>query len=159
MWAIFLGAGPWMAYRLESWLGFDRFRFDFPLALAVALFGAGWIVAWLSAYFIVTRGDGTPLPLDATNALVIAGPYRWVRNPMAFASLLQGAAIGLGAGSPLVLLYVLVGALMWNYGARPWEEADLEAKFGAPYARYKGEVSCWLPRLRPHSPHRDSFSP
>jgi len=157
MWLLFLGALPLVVREVESWLlehGWPLRRFKAPLTLAVALFGGGWMVAWSSAWVLVRWGDGTPLPLDATNRFVVRGPYRWVRNPMAFASLLQGSAVGLALGSPLVLFYVLCGAWMWNYGARPWEEADLEERHGEEYRTYKAAVRCWLPQLRPY-PRRD----
>ncbi len=70
---------------------------------------------------------------------------------MACASLIQGVAVGLALGSPLVLVYVLCGALAWNFGARPWEEADMEARFGEEFQRYTNAVRCWIPRLRPYS--------
>ena len=160
MWTVFLAIGPLVAFAIEEFSGLDRFRFAFGFQTMVgaSFFVAGWLVAWTSGYFMVTRGDGTPLPVDATRRLVVVGPYRWVRNPMAFASLVQGAAIGIVAGSPLVLLYIFVGALMWNYGARPWEEHDLEAKFGADYAHYKRHIRCWTPRLQPYSPPETSDS-
>jgi protein-S-isoprenylcysteine O-methyltransferase Ste14 len=154
MWRAFLAIGPLVAWQIEEFSGLERFRFAFrgQMFISAMVFCGGWVVAWTSAYFMVTRGDGTPLPLDSTRRLVVAGPYRWVRNPMAFASLAQGGAIGLMAGSPLVLAYILVGALMWNALARPWEEHELEAKFGAEYAHYKRQVRCWIPRVKPYSP-------
>lgn len=148
MWLVFLGAGPFVVCTVETWLGLPRFRF--PFWLAALLFLAGGVIANVSAYYLVKIGRGTPLPVDATNELVVAGPYRWIRNPMAFASLFQGFAIGLALGSPLTLVYIYVGGLMWNYLARPWEELDLERKFGESYCRYKREVKCWVPRLRPY---------
>ena len=51
--------------------------------------------------------------------------------------MLQGAALGVWFGSPLILIYVIAGALSWNFAARPWEEADLRARFGADYERYR----------------------
>lgn len=154
MWTVFLAIGPLMVFGIEEFLGLDRFRFTFGFQTlaGASFFVAGWIGVWTSAYFMVTRGEGTPLPLDATRRLVVAGPYRWVRNPMALSSLWQGAAIGIFAGSPLVLLYILLGALLWNCTARPWEEHDLERKFGADYGHYKRSVRCWTPRLQPYSP-------
>lgn len=150
MWTTFLGIGPLVMWEIENRLGISRFA-SLP-SLATALFLGGWIVAWSSAYFMVTRGDGTPLPLDSPNRLVVCGPYRWVRNPMAMGSLAQALALGLYFGSPLLVLYVVAGALVWNYGVRPWEEADLEAKFGADYARYRRAVRCWMPRLSRYKP-------
>ena len=153
MWTAFLVIGPFIAWQIESYL----LRHSWPLArfaaqptLASALFVFGWLVAWWSAWALVRWGDGTPLPVDATNKLVVRGPYRWVRNPMASSSLLQGAAIGLGAGSPLILLYIVAGALGWNFLARPWEEADMRARFGADFERYRQNVRCWVPCLSPY---------
>ncbi len=165
MWAVFLALGPLIAFWIEDFSGLDRLRFNFAFQTfcGAILFVFGWIVAWTSAFFMVTRGEGTPLPIDATRRLVVAGPYRAVRNPMACGSLLQGAAIGIIAGSPLVLLYIAVGAVLWNFTARPWEEHDLEAKFGADYAHYKRSVRCWTPNFRlyqaPHVLSPDPTSP
>ncbi len=150
MWTAFLLVGPFIAWQIESWLlrhpwPFGRFAPQLPLA--VALFCGGWFIAWWSAWVLVRWGDGTPLPIDATNRLVVRGPYKYVRNPMAASSLLQGAAIGFGAGSPLITLYILVGALLWNTLARPWEEADMRARFGEDYENYRANVRCWWPRF------------
>jgi protein-S-isoprenylcysteine O-methyltransferase Ste14 len=155
MWLIFLLIGPLIAFQIESALQnvFDfwwRFASDTTRTVGVLLFLSGWILAWSSAWSIVSRGDGTPLPIACPRKLVICGPYRYVRNPMAMGSLWQGFAIGLFWGSPLILLYVFIGALMWNFGARPWEEHDLEQRFGDDYRDYKQKVKCWIPRLRPY---------
>lgn len=102
----------------------------------------------LSSGFVMSReGNGTPLPSAMPNTLVIAGPYRWVRNPMAVAGVLQGAAVGLILSSWLVVAYAVVGSLLWNYAVRPLEEADLEARFGEQFERYRAAVRCWVPRV------------
>jgi protein-S-isoprenylcysteine O-methyltransferase Ste14 len=147
MWSIFLGTIPFIIFQVESWLQTPRFEFHRGVAIGLFLFGA--TVAFFSQYVLVTRGEGTPLPIDSTRTFVVAGPYCYIRNPMAAGSLLQGYALGLYFGSPILLLYVYVGTLMWNYMARPWEEKDLEAKFGEAFLRYKREVRCWIPRLHP----------
>jgi protein-S-isoprenylcysteine O-methyltransferase Ste14 len=64
---------------------------------------------------------------------------------MAIASLGQGAAVGLYLGSPLVLVYVAIGAWMWQFLARPVEELDLVRHFGAEYEAYRNAVRCWWP--------------
>ncbi len=153
MWLLFLGVLPLLFWHIESWLlthNWPLQRFAPSRVLAVVTFISGWAIAWASAWNLVKWGQGTPLPIDATNELVIRGPYRYIRNPMATASLLQGAAIGIWFGSPLILTYVFAGALLWNVAARPWEEADLRARFGADYERYQKQVRCWWPRLSPY---------
>jgi protein-S-isoprenylcysteine O-methyltransferase Ste14 len=150
MWAIFFGLLPAVIYSFESRAGFGRYRFASGLwrAVAVAMFVSGWALAWTSAVYMVAHGEGTPLPADATRKLVVRGPYRYVRNPMGMGSFAQGIAVGLYLGSPLVTAYALAGTVDWDLFVRPWEEYDLEQRFGEPYAHYREAVRCWVPRLR-----------
>jgi hypothetical protein len=94
-----------------------------------------------------TLGDGTPLPAAMPNRLVIAGPYRWVRNPMAVAGIVQGAGVGLILESWLVLAYAVAGSLVWNYAIRPLEEYDLSERFGEQFLHYRNTVRCWTPQF------------
>ena len=150
MWLAFLLVGPLVLWQIENWLlsrGWPLARFEPQLVFSVALFIFGWLVAWWSAWSLVRWGEGTPLPIDATNKLVVRGPYRWIRNPMACGSLLQCAAIGLWFGSPLFIIYAAGGGVLWNIAVRPWEEADMRARFGADYEIYRNKVRCWWPRF------------
>jgi protein-S-isoprenylcysteine O-methyltransferase Ste14 len=69
---------------------------------------------------------------------------------MAISGVGQGLAVGLFLGSPLVLIYALMGGLIWQLIFRPLEEADLLEHFGVDYEMYRSEVHCWIPRLRPY---------
>lgn len=102
-----------------------------------------------SAVVMSSLGEGTPLPSAMPHRLVVAGPYRWVRNPMAVAGIAQGVAVGLILSSWLVVLYAVAGAVVWNLVIRPHEEADLGQRFGPEFDRYRAAVRCWVPRLRP----------
>lgn len=113
------------------------------IVLVVAASGLG---VW-SAVTMAQLGRGTPLPGAMAHHLVIAGPYRWIRNPMAVAGIAQGAGVGLLLGSWLVLLYAVAGGVLWHVLVRPAEERDLAERFGQEYARYRAHVRCWLPRL------------
>ncbi len=151
IWTLTLVVAPLLIVRVESWLGLDvRPMLPRGLELAgVAVFaGASTLGLW-SAWTMAIVGRGTPLPLDPAVRLVIAGPYRWVRNPMAIGGLAQGAGVALWAGSPGVLLFVLCGFVVWNYAIRLWEERDLVRRFGEPYEQYRRDVDCWLPRSTP----------
>jgi protein-S-isoprenylcysteine O-methyltransferase Ste14 len=155
-WAVFLFVVPLLIVRLEG-----RFvgglSFASPagrIAGSVGFVLAGALGLWSGATMAVV-GRGTPLPSDCARTLVIAGPYRWVRNPMAIAGLAQGACVGVYLGSPLTLGYVLAGALIWDHFVRRWEEADLAARFGEPYRRYQHAVRCWIPRARPYRPQAE----
>ena len=121
--------------------------------------GPGWVAAGVvlflfastlglaSAWVMVRDGQGTPLPLDQTQRLVIAGPYRYVRNPMAVAGLGQGLAVALAFASWPVAAYTLLGGLLWQTVVRPLEERDLHERFGAAYVTYRDRIRCWWPTL------------
>ncbi|GAA2175012.1 isoprenylcysteine carboxylmethyltransferase family protein [Agrococcus versicolor] len=126
-----------------------RLRLDAPpivQALGVVLLLAASALGIASARALSTLGEGTPLPSAQTRRLVVAGPYRWVRNPMAISGLAQGVAVGLAIGSWMVVAWAAAGSLVWNHVIRPEEEADLLARFGDAFADYRDRVRCWVPR-------------
>jgi protein-S-isoprenylcysteine O-methyltransferase Ste14 len=112
-----------------------------------AIFALGSVLGLWSAWSMASVGRGTPLPLDPPHRLVIAGPYAFVRNPMAIAGLAQGLAVAIGAGSWALVAYVLFGALAWQFAIRPQEERELAERFGPAYREYLASVRCWWPRL------------
>ncbi|MGJ0203661.1 methyltransferase [Leucobacter sp. gxy201] len=148
-WLIFLAILPGAILFFEHRWGLHA---DFPDQAgpvgAALLLLASALGLW-AAFAMSLNGDGTPLPSATANRLVIAGPYRFVRNPMALAGIAQAMGVGLLVESWLVVLYALAGIAYWNELVRPFEEADLEARFGDDYARYRAQVRCWVPRVPP----------
>ena len=148
-WSVFLFLLPAGIVALENSLGLSGRRFG-GVACAwcgAILFALGGSLGLASGLVMAVRGRGTPLPADCARELVVAGPYRYIRNPMAVAGLTQGVAVGVFLGSPAVIAFALLGGPVWHLFVRPWEEADLERRFGEPYRRYRAAVRCWLPRL------------
>lgn len=146
-WGLFLGVLPFAIATLESrWM----LQVDVPVAVRLGgcvLFAAtGALGIWSAASMLIV-GGGTPLPSHMARRLVIVGPYRFVRNPMAVAGIAQGVSVGMMLGSWLVVVYALAGSLFWNAIVRPLEEADLQERFGAEFEEYRRRVACWLPRL------------
>lgn len=144
-WGVLLGVVPVVIAWLEQrWgLAVDAPGWLFPIG-AVVFALASALGIW-SAVAMATRGVGTPLPAATANLLVVAGPYRFVRNPMAVAGITQGVAVGLMLESWLVVGYAIAGGLFWNFVVRPLEEAELEARFGDEFRRYRAAVRCWVP--------------
>ncbi|RJP32943.1 MAG: DUF393 domain-containing protein [Phycisphaerales bacterium] len=161
MWSTFLAILPAGVYWLEGRAGWSSWRFaaDGWRTAGAVLFVLASAGGFYTGMLVTLLGDGTPLPLDSPRRLVIRGPYRYIRNPMAIFGLAQGFAVGLYLGSPSVLVYAFLGVLAWNYLARPWEEADLERRFGESYRRYRRRVRCWRPRLRPYDPAAEAAEP
>lgn len=143
-WLFFLYIIPNGIVVFQSYLSIrDFFRFELGgwiLFFCCSILGlySGWTMSW--------KGKGTPLPMDCPNILVIDGPYKYVRNPMAVAGIGQGISVGLILGSWLVILYAISGAFLWHYFVRPAEEADLECRFGNDFNEYKKKIGLWWPK-------------
>ncbi|MBI4909867.1 MAG: isoprenylcysteine carboxylmethyltransferase family protein [Acidobacteria bacterium] len=115
------------------------------------VFAAASVLGLWSGFTMAWYGEGTPLPLDTARRFIIEGPYRWTRNPMAIAGLAQGLGVALVYGSWVLIVYVAAGGALWQWIARPVEEADLALRFSAAYEHYRANVPCWRFALRPYA--------
>lgn len=89
-----------------------------------------------------TRGDTVP-------ALVHAGPYRHVRNPLYVANILMYTCAGLVFGfSGLSIVLFLVSSVEYIFIVA-FEEETLSRLFGASYEDYCSKVPRWVPSLNP----------
>lgn len=149
VWTLILVVFPYFITILEDKLGISRLALPFQKIIAAVIFTAISFIGLKSSYTMSKIGRGTPLPLDATRNLVVAGMYAYVRNPMAISGIGQGIAVALFLGSPLVFVYALMGAFIWQFIFRPLEEEDLRGKFGADYENYCQNVRCWIPNRQP----------
>jgi protein-S-isoprenylcysteine O-methyltransferase Ste14 len=148
-WTVFLGMVPWLVQSLER-----QFDLELPWMHNPAITIAGWTlflsagaIGLISGATMVVQGAGTPLPARQSRRLVVAGPYRYVRNPMAVTGIAQGVAVGMILGSWMVVLYAVIGSLGWDGLIRPAEEADMRARFGSEFDAYANRVRCWIPSL------------
>lgn len=123
--------------------GFPRWLMHALFALAAA--GMAWGAVALKSFDPLgihamenpAQGAIEPRPI-----LVIRGPYRWVRHPLYFFTIVMMWAF------PEISMDRLLFDVLWTlwiYRATFWEEADLVALFGEPYRDYQRHV----PRLLP----------
>ena len=145
-WVMFLAIVPGLIARAEDRVGIGRFAFAGHWIAGALVFACSSLLGVWSALVMARAGGGTPLPIDAASQLVIDGPYRFVRNPMAIAGLAQAVGVAIAIGSWMTFVYVLIGAAIWQWVVRPGEEAQLLRQFGEPYATYRKAVRCWIPR-------------
>ena len=77
--------------------------------------------------------------------LVLRGPYRLVRHPVYLAHLCEMLAWSVGTG--LIVCWALTGfAVATGAVMIRMEDAELENRFGEPFATYRKRVPAVLPR-------------
>lgn len=120
--------------------------------IGLVLAAAGLMLAAWTARLFLTLGRGTPAPWTPPRRLVVAGPYRHVRNPMITGVLLMLAAESLLFGSWPIVGWMLVFFFVHGVYLTRAEEPGLERRFGEDYRRYKANVPRWIPRASPWDP-------
>lgn len=146
-WGVFLWIMPRGIAELQQKIGWSTFTHDFQFECSFALFLLASAVGLWSGWVMSIYGSGTPLPTATAPKLVEAGPYGFVRNPMALTGVLQGIAIGWMLGSWMVIAGAIACGFGWHFVVRPVEESDLQERFGEDYTKYQRQVGLWLPRL------------
>lgn len=120
-----------------------------PLPLPVRWLGVGLGVLTVGLFAWVHRSLGhnwaMPLERRASQTLVTAGPYRWVRHPLYTTLFLWAGAYFLIAanwavGLPWFTLALAAASLA------PSEEVRLVERFGATYLAYQARTGRFLPR-------------
>jgi protein-S-isoprenylcysteine O-methyltransferase Ste14 len=107
-----------------------------------------WLLGLWSVDRLFTAGRGTPLPLMATQELVVEPPYTYCRNPMALGAIGMYLGVAVLVGSPgAVVVVLLLTATLLAYIKRA-EEPDMVARFGPAYLAYRRRTPFLLPRFR-----------
>jgi len=111
----------------------------------VPLLGGLAVRLWCFSDF-VRRGRGTPAIYDPPRELVVAGLYRYVRNPQYVGVVLVIVGEALLTERVVLFGYAAVMAVGYHLFVRYYEEPTLGRLFGESYARYRAAVPRWLPR-------------
>ncbi len=133
-------------FVLDPWLQLPLFLT--PAARAVLggiLITLGLIILLWSIRAQRVIGQGTPMPLMATQNLVVQKPYSYCRNPLYFGliNLFFGISILLGSISSLVMVFAFsVIILLFT---RFVEEKELEKRFGEDYLAYRRTTPFIIP--------------
>ena len=99
-------------------------------------------LAWALLRF--ARAHVNPLPTRAVDTLVIAGPYRYTRNPMYLGMLLLYLGVALLTRLTWALLLAPLVVVVVNRIVIAREEAYLTRRFGEEYGAYRRSVRRWL---------------
>jgi protein-S-isoprenylcysteine O-methyltransferase Ste14 len=115
-------------------------------AVGVVVAGLG-IVATVWAQFAMGASWRIGVDEKERTALVTAGPFRWVRNPIYTSMLLFSLGIALVVVNVAALLSFAIVVAMLEYHVRGVEEPYLEDTHGAEYRRYAAQAGRFLPRV------------
>lgn len=138
------GLLPFAVVRLNAALGWPRFESDAARLAGAALIAAGVALALYCSRLFARLGQGTPVPIEPPRQLVVAGAYRWSRNPIYVADVTILVGLFLHRGELARLLYAALFALAAHLVIVWREEPELRARFGADYERYMAEVPRWI---------------
>ncbi|HEX9615671.1 MAG TPA: isoprenylcysteine carboxylmethyltransferase family protein [Bacteroidota bacterium] len=120
---------------------------SFIAGAVIAASGEGmrfWGVAYAGPLTRVTGGVGAP-------ALIVAGPFALVRNPLYVGNILLYFGVGIMANALTPWLALgTVAYFVTQYAAIVWlEEEFLQKHFGARFDEYRKAVPRFVPRLSP----------
>jgi protein-S-isoprenylcysteine O-methyltransferase Ste14 len=131
---------------LDPWLQLPLFLTPVVRAvLSGSLITLGLIFLLWSIKAQRVIGQGTPMPLMATQNLVVQKPYSYCRNPLYFGliNLFFGISILIGSISSLVM--VLAFSVIILLFTKVIEEKELEKRFGEEYLAYKRTTPFFIP--------------
>jgi protein-S-isoprenylcysteine O-methyltransferase Ste14 len=112
--------------------------------IAITVAGSALAVWCILTFAFV--GRGTPAPMDPPRRLVIAGPYRYVRNPMYLGATLALCGAAVCYRSLALSAYAALFLLAMHLFAVSYEEPTLVGLFGEEYEAYRRAVRRWVPR-------------
>ena len=148
VWVLVVLAGP-----IGDALGLGRLWRNAPLGVVGALVAGAAIVG--SVWASVAMGRWWRIGVDPTEHtdLVVAGPFRFVRNPIYVAMLAFAAGLTLMIPNVLSVALSVLAAAAMNLHVRLVEEPHLERQHPIAYPRYRRATGRFVPRVRvPTSP-------
>ncbi len=125
--------------------------FDYPYLKAIgvilAILGCAILSHCANTLFFRPRQE-MPIPLNAPEKFIVAGLYKYVRNPMYLGDFMVILAEFFIFGHLLILVYLLMVMIAVHLMVTRKEEKQLEEKFGKEYKDYRRNVPRWIPRLQ-----------
>jgi len=133
-----LDRGLWIGSRLDTPAG-PAWEIAIPIALLLVCFG---LRSWGTSYL---RGHVMADKAMHSDRLIVAGPFRWVRNPLYLGNLFMATAFGLLLPPPGLLL-VLAGHAVVLGVLSHVEGEGLRREHGAAYEAYRRQVHAFIPK-------------
>lgn len=138
---------------IPLWIETDiTFKNTTALISGLLIMCIGLFLMIVAISLFIRIGKGTLAPWSPTKEIVLAGPYRYVRNPMITGVLIVLIGESVTILSWQILIWAAAFFVINNIYFTVYEEPDLERKFGKDYQDYRSQVHRWIPRLKPYNP-------
>jgi protein-S-isoprenylcysteine O-methyltransferase Ste14 len=138
---------PWAIAKLGPRFGWSQLApawWNLTGLIVVAIGLA--LYAWCLAFHFRSYRASVRISFSPPH-LVIAGPYRFSRNPMYVSGLFVWFGWTVFYGSPAVFVALVLLWSIFAFRVIPHEERQLEALFGDDYLDYKRSVRRWIWRF------------
>ena len=141
---------PWALFRWEEYCELPEFSFGVarPVGWLVLLMGLALFLYCVGFMAHIGKGNPAPLAGGDTTKLVVSGPYRFARHPMALGGLLALVGEAILYESWFILAQVglmLVFAVTVGFKI---EGRQLRERFGKEYEQYCHRVGPLWPKRR-----------
>jgi protein-S-isoprenylcysteine O-methyltransferase Ste14 len=137
----------WIAILIRAWVPtLDTPAPEWFVAAGIVTVGFGLVVR---VWAVLTLGGSfsTFVEVNADQAVVTRGPYRWVRHPSYTGLLLVALGFGLGAGNWLSLVICAVIPLLGLLPRIAVEESEMLRVLGDRYRSYQRTTDRLVPGL------------
>ena len=138
---------PYALLRAENSFGIVRTTSTILRIEALILGVAGAALQGWCIVLLQRAGQGTPSPVFPTRGLVVAWPYRILRNPLNLGELMVLASLAAWFSSLALLICLLLAFLALPLFVVVWEEPANCRRFGEEFRRYAASVNWWVPRM------------
>ena len=112
--------------------------------LGLPFVGLGLTILLICIWDFMTKGEGTPFPLDPPKKLVTAQLYGYSRNPMYLGVMTMLTGWSVWYASYQVVLYSLAVFTAFHFFVKVIEEPYLKRQFGEAYEDYCRRVPRWF---------------
>ncbi len=115
------------------------------IIIGAIFFALGLSLLVCTVRMFETAGKGTLAPWLPPRKLIVAGPYKYVRNPMISGVFFMLIGIWLVFLNFWILVWAVSVVIVNTIYFKLSEEPGLVKRFGEEYLKYRREVPMWIP--------------
>ncbi len=135
-------------FIFDKWFELDKIHLHLGFYILFSFLAlTGWTFAVWSILIQYKFGNGTPMPVMATQKIVVKRPFSICRNPMALGTIIFYVCIGILIGSVSAIIMTIIFTIILLTYIKVIEEKELEIRFGQDYVDYKKKTPFLFPKL------------